>query len=88
MGSLRLVGGRGSLAGHPYPLGRFLAAQGGALLAELTPPALAEGLRRLRVPEAIETGKKGAEIVRETLSWDVVARSWLEQVEALMRTGR
>ena len=72
----------------PYPLGRFLAAQGGALLAELTAPALAEGLRRLRVPEAIETGKKGAEIVRERLSWDVVAHSWLEQVEALMRTGR
>src|SRR5205807_24650 len=38
----------------PYPLGRFLATQGGAVLAELTAPALAEGLRRLRAPGAIE----------------------------------
>jgi glycosyltransferase involved in cell wall biosynthesis len=71
----------------PYPLGRFLAAQGGAVLAELTAPALADGLRRLRAPETIQTGKRGAEIVREALSWDVVARSWLEQVQTLMSRG-
>jgi len=71
----------------PYPLGRFLASRGGAFLVEPTAPALADGLRRLRAPQAIETGKKGAEIVREMLSWDVVARSWLEQVETQLQAG-
>lgn len=71
----------------PYPLGRFLAAQGGAILAEATAPGLAEGLRRVRAPEAAQTGRKGAKVVREALSWDLVAGSWLKQVEALLRGG-
>jgi len=71
----------------PYPLGRFLAGEAGAILAELTAPALADGLRRLRAPESVEVGKRGAALVREAFSWNVVAESWLEQVEGLLHTG-
>lgn len=71
----------------PYPLGRFLATEAGAILAECTAPALADGLRRLRAPDSVEVGKRGAAVVRDAFSWDVVAKSWLEQVEGLLRTG-
>jgi glycosyltransferase involved in cell wall biosynthesis len=71
----------------PYPLGRFLAARGGALLAEPTVPGVAAALAKLRSPEAEETGRRGAELVRELLSWESVSRSWLEQVETLLRSG-
>lgn len=68
----------------PYPLGRFFAAQGGALLAQPDPAGLADGLRRLATPEAPEAGRTGAQVVRSQLSWDAVARSWLAQLEAIL----
>jgi glycosyltransferase involved in cell wall biosynthesis len=68
----------------PYPLGRYLAVREGALLAEPTPGSLADGLRRLVAPDASEAGRMGSQLVAEELSWDRVARSWLEQVEALL----
>jgi glycosyltransferase involved in cell wall biosynthesis len=68
----------------PYPLGRRLASQGAAFLAEPTPPALAAGLLALSSPEAPKVGRRGAELAREELGWDHVARSWLRQVEALL----
>ena len=68
----------------PYPLGRFLARRGAAVLAGGTPAALADGLRRVRAPGAGETGRRGARIAREELSWDRVAQRWLEQAGALV----
>ena len=68
----------------PYPLGRFLASRGGALLAEANPGDLAEGLRRLSGRDAADVGKIGAELVRDQLGWDAVARSWLDQAGALL----
>jgi glycosyltransferase involved in cell wall biosynthesis len=68
----------------PYPLGRFLAAREGALTTEPTPAGLARGLERLLDEDAAEVGRRGAKVVREELSWDAVARSWLRQTEALL----
>jgi glycosyltransferase involved in cell wall biosynthesis len=67
----------------PYPLGRYFASHRAALLAEANAAGLADGLRRLGSPDAAEVGARGAELVRAELAWDAVARSWLEQAEAL-----
>jgi glycosyltransferase involved in cell wall biosynthesis len=67
----------------PYPLGRFLAERGGALVAEPTPEGLAEGVRRVRLPETREVARRGARLVREEMSWDRVAERWLSQARAL-----
>jgi glycosyltransferase involved in cell wall biosynthesis len=73
-----------TLATH-YPLGRWLAQRGGAYLAEPTAAGLGAGLRSLATdPEAAAVGRKGAEAVRDELSWDAVARSWLSQVDELL----
>ena len=69
----------------PFPLGRFLASRGGAILSLPQPKALAEGLMRLTDAGADGIGRRGAEVVREHLSWDRVASSWLQQVEDLLR---
>ena len=69
----------------PYPLGRFLAARGGALVAEGTPRGLAGGLVKLLDEDiAPEIGRTGAKVVREELSWDAVGKSWVDQVGALL----
>ena len=68
----------------PYPFGQFLAARGGAFVADANPAALAEGLRALRSPAARATGGRGARVVRECMPWDIVTRSWLEQTEAVL----
>ena len=68
----------------PYPFGQFLAARGGAFVADANPAALAEGLRALRSPAAPATGGRGAGVVRECMPWDIVTRSWLEQTEAVL----
>jgi glycosyltransferase involved in cell wall biosynthesis len=68
----------------PYPLGVALAERGGAFLADATPAALAEGLRRLVSPEAAVVGRRGGQLLRDEFSWDQVAKSWLSQVEALL----
>ena len=67
-----------------YPLGRFLASRGAALLAEPNPAGLAPGLRSLCAAEASEVGRRGSEVAAEELTWDQVARSWLTQVDALL----
>src|SRR5919108_4391580 len=68
----------------PYPLGVYLAARGGALVTEATPAGLASGLERLLDDDAPEIGRRGAKVVREEISWDAVARSWIEQAAALL----
>jgi glycosyltransferase involved in cell wall biosynthesis len=68
-----------------YPLGKWLARRGGAYLVETSSEGLGEGLKALaNDPAASEVGKKGAAAVREELSWEAVARSWLQQVEAIL----
>lgn len=61
----------------PYPLGRYLASRGAALLAEGTVVSLADGLRRLCDPGAAQIGARAAEVVRTEFTWDAVAGTWL-----------
>ena len=68
----------------PYPLGRYLAGRGAAILAEADPASLAEGLRRLSRPEAAEIGRRAAAVVAQEFSWEEVTRRWLEQVKSLL----
>lgn len=68
----------------PYPLGRWLEQHGAAVAAEATPEGLAQGLRTIVSPEARALGRRGREVVREHLSWDAVARAWLDQVRAVL----
>jgi glycosyltransferase involved in cell wall biosynthesis len=68
----------------PYPLGRGLADRGGAILVEASTEAIAEGLRRLVVPDAARIGREGARILRDEFDWGTVARAWSTQLEALL----
>jgi len=68
----------------PYPLGRYLASRGGAIIAERTPAGLADGLQSLLAPQGADVGREGACIMRAEMSWDTVARSWLAQTAALL----
>lgn len=68
----------------PYPLGRFLAERGGALVADATPEGLADGLRRLGRPESADVARRGARLMREEMSWDRVAERWLSQARAVI----
>ena len=68
----------------PYPLGRWLAGRGAAVVADGTPAGLADGLRRVRAPDAARAGGRGAIIAREELSWDRVSQCWLDQARALI----
>jgi glycosyltransferase involved in cell wall biosynthesis len=68
----------------PYPLGQYLAARGGAVLSGPSPIDLAEGVSRMIEPGAEAIGRRAAEVVREDFAWRVVAKSWLEQVEAAL----
>jgi glycosyltransferase involved in cell wall biosynthesis len=68
----------------PYPLGRYLAERGAAIVAEATPEALAEGLARVLGPDAAAAAQCARAIVREEFVWERVARSWLAQLEALL----
>ncbi len=67
-----------------YPLGRFLAERDAAFFAEATVEGLAAGLVTLSSsPRRQEIGRNGARVVREELTWDHTARSWLDQVSEL-----
>lgn len=70
----------------PYPLGRHLAAGGAALLSDATVEGLRDGLQRLCSSQAGGVGARAAEMVREELTWEAVARNWLVQLAEL--TGR
>jgi glycosyltransferase involved in cell wall biosynthesis len=63
-----------------YPLGRHLAAHGGAFLAPASPEGLASGLDRLSSPEAREVAATGAALVRADMSWDNVTAAWRRQL--------
>ena len=67
-----------------FPLGRTLAAEGAALMCERSPEGVAAGIERLLSSEGVEAGSRGVAVAAGRLSWDSVARSWLEQVSLLM----
>jgi glycosyltransferase involved in cell wall biosynthesis len=67
-----------------YPLGCLLADRGAAIVADPTPEQLARGLERLVSPGSEAVGARGAQVAREELSWDRVARTWLDQAEAIL----
>lgn len=71
--------------GGDFPLARVLAAHGGAVQADVTPRALAGALSAVLRSDAAELGEKGARFVAERLTWDEVARTWLEQASPLVR---
>jgi len=68
----------------PYPLGCFFTDKGGALLAESDAEGLAKGLVTLRDDHAAGVGRTGAQVVRDELAWDTVARLWLDQAGGLL----
>jgi glycosyltransferase involved in cell wall biosynthesis len=67
-----------------YPLGTYLHERSAGVAAAADAHALAAGLERVLSPEAAELGRRARHLVSEELSWEVVARSWMEQVEALL----
>jgi glycosyltransferase involved in cell wall biosynthesis len=66
-----------------YPLGRYLAARGGAFLAEPSPEGLAGGLDRLLSPEAGPVSERGSAVVNSDMSWDNVTAVWRRQLVEL-----
>jgi glycosyltransferase involved in cell wall biosynthesis len=67
-----------------YPLGRLLASADAAVMCDRTPRGIAEGIARLVSEEGARSSVAGVELAAGRLSWDSVARSWLEQVERLL----
>jgi glycosyltransferase involved in cell wall biosynthesis len=67
-----------------YAMGRFLASREAAILVELTAEGVARGIESLISDDAKAFGQRGAELARRELSWDAVARSWIEQVESIL----
>jgi glycosyltransferase involved in cell wall biosynthesis len=67
-----------------YPLGRLLAGEGAALMCDRSVRGIADGISRLLSEDGARLGTAGASLALGRLSWDAVARSWLEQVERLL----
>lgn len=71
----------------PYPLARFLADRGAAVVVDAEPQALAAGLRRLATEEAADLGARARNVVTDELTWDAVARTWLTQLTPITAAG-
>ncbi|MGH3608886.1 MAG: glycosyltransferase [Pseudonocardiaceae bacterium] len=61
----------------PYPLGRFLASCGGAVMAEPSEAGLAAGLVSILSPAASQVGAQARRTMAESFSWRVVAEQWI-----------
>lgn len=68
----------------PYPLGVHLARNGAAVLVDVEPASLRNGLRQLSSPHAAEVGRRAAQVVAEELTWEAVAAAWLQQIATLI----
>jgi glycosyltransferase involved in cell wall biosynthesis len=64
-------------------MGQFLAKEGAAMEVGWAVPEIADGLLRLKSPEAKRIGKTASEVARTRFSWKTVAESWLSQVQEL-----
>lgn len=71
-----------------YPLGRYLASEGAALLCERTPAGIAEGIRVLLSSQGAKLSEGAERVARDRLSWEAVADAWLGQVKRLLETRR
>jgi glycosyltransferase involved in cell wall biosynthesis len=67
----------------PYAMGQFLAKEGAAIEVGWTVREIADGLLRLKSPEAKRIGETASEVARTRFSWKTVAESWLSQVQEL-----
>jgi glycosyltransferase involved in cell wall biosynthesis len=71
----------------PYPLGRFLASRGAAVLVDPTEAGLADGLISVLLPSSSAVGARARQTMTESFSWSVVAHQWLLGIDqALGRT--
>ncbi len=68
----------------PYPLARYLRQHGACIVADATPEALADGLRRLSRREGMSAPADPSTVAHE-LDWDTVAGRWLDQLGGLVR---
>jgi len=68
----------------PYPLGRFLAERGAAVMAAPTASGLAEGLTAVLSPGAAAMGTRAREVVASSFSWDGVARRWFDGIRQVL----
>jgi glycosyltransferase involved in cell wall biosynthesis len=64
----------------PYPLGRFLASRGAAVMVEPTAAGLAAGLTTVLSPASSAIGARAREVVTQSFDWGVVAREWLDGI--------
>jgi glycosyltransferase involved in cell wall biosynthesis len=69
----------------PYPLGRFLASRGAAIMVEPTPAGLAAGLAAVLAPGSSDVGARARQVVADSFSWEMVAREWLHGIDQSLR---
>lgn len=67
-----------------YPLGCFLQQRGAALTCDAAAEDLAGAIERVLDAGAAEMGARARQVVEAEFRWEAVARSWLEQVEAVL----
>ena len=72
----------------PFELGRYLASHGAVIMTEPNVDSLIDGLSRLLAPESARVGRRGAEVIREQLSWERLAQSWVSQIEPLFAANQ
>jgi glycosyltransferase involved in cell wall biosynthesis len=65
-------------------VGPRLAADGGALVVDPTPDAMAQGLIAGTSPRAAAIGEQAENLIREQFSWTNVVRQFLHQLRPLM----
>jgi len=67
----------------PYAMGEALARDDAVIRVGWSPRDIAEGMLRLRSPEAKQVGHRASEVARTKFGWETVAESWLGQVRSL-----
>ncbi len=67
-----------------YPLANLLASRDAAIQVDPDASSIAVGILRLMSSAAPGVGRNAAAVARRHLSWDAVARSWLEQLRGLL----
>jgi glycosyltransferase involved in cell wall biosynthesis len=72
----------------PYPLGRFLASRGAAVMVEPTAAGLAAGLITVLSPASSAVGARAREVVAQSFSWNVVAHEWLHGINQALGNER
>ncbi|MFI5313141.1 MAG: glycosyltransferase [Candidatus Dormibacteria bacterium] len=72
----------------PYPLGRFLASRGAAVMAAPTPAELAAGLTTVLSPAWSDAGARARQVAAECFNWDMVAQRWLQGIDQALANAR